>query len=136
MTETSDTLASRTILLVEDDPPLRRLIRGALESRGCVVIEARNGAEATDIARAHEAPIDLVLTDVEMPHVDGFDLVERLRTIRPETAVLYMTGAQHKVPVRGGLKISGHAYLYKPFTPQELLARIEDVLNAGAQREE
>ena len=136
MTDTSGTVGASTILVVDDDPPLRRLIRAALESRGYVVIEARNGAEATDIVRKHQAPIDLVLSDVEMPHVDGFELVERLHQMCPETGVLYMTGASHKVPVRGGLKESGHAYLYKPFTPDKLVEAIEDVLNAGTTREE
>ncbi len=136
MTDTSGTRGSPTILVVEDDPPLRRLIRAALENLGYVVIEARNGAEAADVVREDRTPIDLVLTDVEMPHMDGFELVERLRQIRPETAVLYMTGAHHKVPVRGGLKESSLAYLYKPFGPDKLLARIEDVLSGRAPRDE
>ncbi len=68
--------------------------------------------------------------------MDGFELVERLRQIRPETEVLYMTGAHHKVPVRGGLKESSLAYLYKPFGPDTLLARIEDVLSGRAPRDE
>ena len=136
MTDTSGTLGSPTILVVEDDPPLRRLIRAALEKRGYVVIEARNGAEATAVLRKHQARVDLVLTDVDMPHVDGFELVERLHQMRPGTGVLYMTGEHHKVPVRGGLKESGHAYLYKPFTPNKLVEAIEDVLNAGTPREE
>ncbi len=136
MTDTSGTVGSPTILVVDDDPPLRRLILSALENRGYVVLEARNGAEATAVVRKHQARIDLVLTDVEMPHVDGFELVERLRQMCPETGVLYMTGASNKVPVRGGLKESGHAYLYKPFTPDKLVETIEDVLNAGTPREE
>ncbi len=136
MTDTSGTLGSPTILVVEDDPPLRKLIRTVLEKEGYHVIEARNGVEAADVAREHQVRIDLVLTDVEMPHMDGFELVERLRQIRPETKVLYMTGAHDKVPVRGGLKESSLPYLYKPFGPDELLARIEDVLSADAPRDE
>ena len=78
---------AETILLVEDDPPLRTLIRTILEKDGYYVIEARNGAEAADVAHEHRTPIDLVLTDVVMPHVDGFELVERLRHVHPETGV-------------------------------------------------
>ena len=125
-----------TILVVDDDPPLRTLIRTILEKDGYYVIEARNGAEAVDVAHEHRTPIDLVLTDVVMPHMDGFELVERLRHVHPETEVLYMTGSRHKVPVRGGLKESGLAYLYKPFGADELRTRIEDVLCARAPREE
>lgn len=132
-TPPSSPLGARSVLVVDDDPPLRKIIRHVLERRGHTVVEARNGAEALDVVRDRREPIDLVLTDVQMPRMNGFDLVERLLRTHPDTRVLLMTGLQDRVEVRGGLKELGQAYLFKPFGPDELIARVDEVLSANAR---
>ena len=118
-----------TILLVEDDPPIRRLMRRMLEGRGYQLLEASNGMDGIKIAADYDQPIHLLVTDVVMPHASGFDLAQDLRASHPETKVLYLSGyAADSVAVRGGLKESGQAFLSKPFTKEELLQKIRDVL--------
>jgi DNA-binding response OmpR family regulator len=125
-----DAHSDTTVLLVEDDGPLRELLGRLLVRRGHTVLRARNGAEAIDVATRHDGPIALLLTDVVMPKLNGFELWERLRAVRSETRVLYVTGrAEELVGVRGGLKESHEAYLLKPFTRAALEERIQSVLD-------
>ncbi len=123
-----------TILLVEDDPPIRSLIRRSLESQGFQLLEASNGNEALILAADQRGSIDLLLSDVVMPQMDGFTLSERLVESRPETRVLFMTGyADRSVAVRGGLKEAGRAFLLKPFTRDHLLRTIREQLDTAAR---
>ena len=125
-------LPGETILLVEDDLPIRRLIRGALEGQGYQVLVACNGPEALGLAADHPGPIDLLVSDVVMPRMDGFKLAERLVASRPQTQVLFLTGySDQSVSVRGGLKETGQAFLLKPFTHDRLLQTIRDQLNTA-----
>ena len=120
-----------TILLVEDDPSIRHLIRRVLEGHGYQLIEARNGHEALGLAADHRGPIDLLLTDVMMPRMDGFTLGERLVESHPETRVLFLSGqADQSLAVRGGLKEAGTAFLLKPFTHASLLQTIRAQLDS------
>ena len=123
-----------TVLLVEDDPPIRQLIRRMLEARAYRVLEARNGKEAVVAARRCQDPIDLLIADVILPDFDGFTVTERLAPLHPETRVLYMSGyAQDSVVVRGGLQESQRPYLWKPFTSEEFGRKVREVLDAGAR---
>ena len=123
-----------TVLLVEDDPPIRQLIRRMLEARAYRVLEARSGKEAVVAARRCQDPIDLLITDVILPDFDGFTVTERLAPLHPETRVLYMSGyAQDSVAVRGGLQESQKPYLWKPFTSEEFERKVREVLDAGAR---
>ena len=118
-----------TILLVDDEPAIRLLIRLMLEGQGYQVLEACNGHEALRCAADHRGPIDLLVSDVVMPKMNGFTLGERLVKSLPETRVLLLTGhADQSVAVRGGLKETGHAFLLKPFTQDRLLAAIGEQL--------
>lgn len=122
---------AKTILLVEDDPPIRQLVRRVLEQRGYVLIEARNAEEALHLAEERPDPIDLLMTDVVLPHMDGFELAARFRARRPETRVLLISGyAADSVAVRGGLKESGEQFLLKPFTKDQLVRKIHKVLES------
>ena len=117
-----------SVLLVEDEAPLRKLVSTILSAAGYRVIEAASGDEA--LARAAAAgPIDLLLTDVVMPSMSGPELVSRLRSGWPELAVLYMSGYDRELlgqkPPEGATEV-----LPKPFTPRELLARINELLQA------
>ncbi len=119
------------ILLVEDDPPIRKLIRRTLETRGYRLLEARNGAEAVRVATQHHEPIHLLLADVVMPYMSGFVVADRVVVSHPETKVLYVSGhAGDSVVVRGGLEESGRPFLLKPFTQSELAEKIRTVLGA------
>jgi len=122
-----------TILLVEDEPPIRRLIRRALESLGYQLLEACNGAQALELASHHQGEIDLLLTDVVMPRMDGFTLRDKLAESRPTTRVLFLSGyADQSTTVRGGLDETGEAFLLKPFTRDRLLASIQSRLSVEA----
>ena len=126
------TAASRghTILLVEDDLPIRSLMQRSLEAEGYHVLEARDGREALGLIACHLGPIDLLLTDIVMPRMDGFTLAERLAERRPETRVLLISGhAEQSVGVRGRLKEAGHPFLLKPFTQARLRAAIRKQLD-------
>jgi CheY-like chemotaxis protein len=119
-----------TILLVEDEPAIRLLIRRVLENQGYQMLEACNGQEALGLAADYSGPIDLLLTDVVMPRMDGFTLGEQLVASHPETRVLFLSGqADQSVAVRGGLKEAGEAFLLKPFTHAILLQSIRDRLD-------
>ena len=122
--------ADETILLVEDDRPIRRLLRRTLEHQGYRLLEASGGEQALGLASDHQGPIDLLLTDVVMPKMDGFTLGDRLAESRPQTRVLFLSGlAQESAWVRGGLKQSNRVFLLKPFTHDRLLQTIRDQLD-------
>ena len=114
-----------TILLAEDEPAFRQLIRRTLKLQGYTVLEACDGHEAVAVAEQCQEPIDLLLTDVVMPSMNGFEVADHLVRSHPETKVLYLSGyADNSVAVRGGLKESCRPFLLKPFTPAELAEKI------------
>ena len=124
--------APGTILLVEDEPPIRRLIRRVLESEGYDMLEASNGDEALSLASDHAGSIDLLVTDVVMPRMDGFTLSAQLAKDRPDTRVVYLSGfADQSATVRGGLRSEGRAFLLKPFTRDRLLETVRTQLDVG-----
>ena len=123
--------AGETILLVEDEDSIRLLMRRMLEAHRYHVLEARNGYEATALAEAYRAPIDLLVTDVAMPGIDGFDLVHMVIGRHPETKVLFITGQAERVAVRGGLKESRRPFLLKPYTQVDLALKIREVLESA-----
>jgi two-component system cell cycle sensor histidine kinase/response regulator CckA len=119
---------SETILLVEDEVMLRTLIRQQLERRGYTILEASTAADALALAGSHEQPIDLLLTDVVMPELSGFEVAAQVEAERPETRVLYITGYSERA-VDDGLG-DREDILPKPFTMDELACRVRDVLDA------
>ena len=123
-----------TVLIVEDQEGVRRLARIVLEAHGYRVLEAANGAEAQVAARGHAAGIDLLLTDVVMPGMDGRLLAEHLRKLRPNLPVILMSGYAEDVAANRGLLAGGLAYVQKPFTPGELAAKVREMLDFGAGR--
>jgi len=116
-----------TILLAEDEAPVRRFARMVLENQGYVVLEASHGIEAMTIAQSLDQPIDLLLTDVVMPHMRGTDLAERIRSIRPSIKVLLISGylqdQAHRDDV-GTLPV-----IQKPFRPDQLTNSVARLLN-------
>ncbi len=121
---------SETILLAEDEPAVRTLVREILERLGYRVIVAENGAKALEQA-VTAGRIDLLVTDVVMPAVGGPELSERLLAERPGLSVLFMSGyAQQAVSDRAALP-PGHGFLPKPFSPSDLEQRVRALLDAS-----
>jgi len=121
---------SETILLVEDDEPVRALVREALEEHGYAVLTASNGGEGLQVAERFQDPIHLVVTDVVMPDTTGPELAERLAARRPGTRVLFLSGYTGDAIIRHGMLAPGVAFLQKPFTPGALARRVREVLDA------
>ena len=121
---------TETVLLVEDAAAVRAVARQVLQRQGYRVLEASEGEDALRLAARHQGTIDLVVTDVVMPRVGGRELAERLLVVRPETRVLYMSGYTDDSVVRHGILEGGVAYLQKPFSPEGLVRKVREVLDA------
>jgi CheY-like chemotaxis protein len=132
-TETSTGKAPRgteTLLLVEDQPELRRFVALQLREHGYHVLEAGDGGEALLAASRHDGPLHLLLTDVVMPRMNGKELAERLKDARPAVRVLYMSGYTGDVITRNGLLEAGEMFIAKPFTPRSLAVKVREALEA------
>ncbi len=121
---------SETILLCEDEGQVRALARTVLTRQGYRVIEAQNGGEALLLCEQHPG-IDLLVTDVVMPMMSGRQLAERLRTLRPQLKVLYMSGYTDDAIVRHGILTEELAFLQKPLTPDALSRKVREVLDTA-----
>lgn len=120
------------ILLVEDDPSLRAVFVNFLRHAGYEVVEAEDGADALTVLDREHTPVDLVVTDVVMPHTGGPALVQRLRTRRPGIPVLYLSGYAVDTEVADDAT-ADTAHLQKPLTRSALLAEVAALLgHAGS----
>jgi two-component system cell cycle sensor histidine kinase/response regulator CckA len=127
----SEPQSAPTILLVEDEPSMRSLIRRMLEGAGYDLIVAKNGDEALALANEHTGAIDLLVTDVVMPRMNGFEQGGFIGGTHPETSVLFLSGhAEDSSSVRKGLRTTGQAFLLKPFTQDALLGKIKEILES------
>jgi two-component system, cell cycle sensor histidine kinase and response regulator CckA len=125
---------SETVLLVEDEEAIRRVIRQSLELHGYAVIEAGDGSEAISICERRDQPIDVLITDVVMPMISGPELVHRTAAIRPELPVLFISGYTDRALVHQGLRRAGTAFLQKPFTPDVLARKVREILDEARHR--
>jgi PAS domain S-box-containing protein len=121
--------ASATVLIVEDDPQVRRLACRILAGHGYSVIESDDVTDAIAIAASHDAPIHLVLSDVIMPKMKGPEAFAKIREYHPEARVLYMSGYTDNMVVRQGVLQEGIQYIQKPFTIKGLLEKCHQVLH-------
>jgi PAS domain S-box-containing protein len=117
-----------TILLAEDDDAVRAIARETLERAGYRVLAAQDGSRAIGLADAHAGPIDLLLTDVVMPGMNGRELAQTLGARHPGLRVLFASGYADNVLLDQNALAPGVALLDKPFTPAELAAKVRDVL--------
>lgn len=121
-----------TILLVEDEPAVRLVTREALELGGYRVLEADGPSTASGIAADQSVHIDLLLTDIIMPGMNGAELSRRVRHTRPNLATLFMTGYAESDALRLATLEVRQPHIQKPFTVSNLLARVADALASGS----
>ena len=121
---------SECILLVEDEEPLRELVRCVLESYGYDVIDAASGRRALDVWKQHMPRVDLLLTDIVMPDgVTGRDLAEALKQEKPELRVLFSSGYSSDIIGKDFVLSDGVNFLQKPYNPQTLAETVRDCLD-------
>lgn len=120
---------TETILLVEDDPGVRRLTHRILLEAGFSVIPARSGKEALDLLKGEKGRIELILTDVIMPEMGGRELVDRVRAISPDISAIYMSGYTDDDILRRGMLDPSMEFLQKPFTAAALTRLLRKVLD-------
>ena len=125
-----DVTGQDTILLVEDEDAVRSFAARALRLRGYNVLEAGGGEEALEIVRTGTPRIDLVVTDVVMPSMDGPTLVRHVRALRPDMAVIFMSGYAEEAFRRNDEKAENLHFLPKPFGLKQLAAKVKEVLSA------
>jgi PAS domain S-box-containing protein len=121
-----------TILICEDEDLVREMTRQVLESHGYVVLEAGSGERALELEADEKGEIQLLLTDVVMPGMNGRELAEELRRRRPATAVLFSSGYTADVIDAHGIQAEGEGFLPKPYSPAELVDRVRDALGRRA----
>jgi CheY-like chemotaxis protein len=120
---------TETVLIVEDEEAIRSLARRFLERRGYRVLDAHNGPDALRVAKKHNGPIHLLLTDVVMPLMSGREVAFQLAAERPDMKVVYMSGHTEDAIVHHGVLDEGVAFLQKPFSQNALAAIVREVLD-------
>ena len=128
-----DAVGSETVLLVEDEDGVRKLLSHVLRKRGYQVLEASNGEAALGIFDECGADIHLVLTDMVMPKMSGRELGGRLREIRPDLKMIYMSGYTDDVLVGTGALGPGMSFLQKPLHPDALAAKVREALDSPSR---
>jgi CheY-like chemotaxis protein len=124
---------TETILLAEDDPSLLEMSATLLRRLGYTVLTAANGVEALNLKQQWSiGHIDLLFTDVVMPHMSGKELSDRIRTIYPHTRILFTSAYTENAIVHQGVLNEGVMLLQKPFTPSSLANKIREVLDQNS----
>ncbi|MBA2875511.1 response regulator transcription factor [Thermaerobacillus caldiproteolyticus] len=118
-------MEKKTVLIVDDEEDMRFLVSMYLENSGFACLQAKDGEEALQIIRREQ--VDLILLDIMMPKMDGFTLCARIRE-QSDVPVLFLTARGDEWDKVKGLKLGGDDYIVKPFSPGELIARIEAVM--------
>ena len=123
-----------TLLVVEDEPSILKIVGTTLRRLGYTVIEAGSAREALALAARHEGPLHLLLTDVIMPEMNGFDLYKAIAASRPGIKVVFVSGYAADVFPAADEGKGGVAFLQKPFGIRQLSAKVREVLDANNAR--
>jgi CheY-like chemotaxis protein len=129
--ETAGDGGTETILLVEDDEVLRAAIARILSTHGYRILTARDGVEALELATRHTEPLDLVVTDVVMPGLNGIELLRKVEIVHPEARRLLMSGYTEHAVLEDVTVRAGARFLQKPFTPEALCRKVRSLLDGG-----
>jgi len=121
-----DKTKSQTVLVVEDDPAVSSLLKRTLKKEGYEVLQVDNGEDA--LTRTEEGPVSIMILDVGLPGMDGFQVLERVREGPVDLPILMLTAEDSEEAIVQGLRSGAEDYVVKPFSVPELLARIEAVL--------
>jgi two-component system cell cycle sensor histidine kinase/response regulator CckA len=127
----------KTILVVDDEPEIRKLVSAMVRQFGYEVLTADSGEHALTLYRNHKAPIELLIADVVAPGMSGPMLADKLTALQPDLKVLYISGYDDTHVVQKYVVERGHALLAKPFTVEELKSKMQELLapvrsNVGA----
>ncbi|MCF8090491.1 MAG: PocR ligand-binding domain-containing protein, partial [Desulfotignum sp.] len=120
---------TETILLVEDEPSILRMTRMMLERKGYSVLSAATPTEAIEKAKNHSGPIDMLMTDVVMPEMNGRDLSGKITDLYPDIRLLFMSGYTANVIAHQGVLDDGVAFIQKPFSMAEMTMKVREVLD-------
>ena len=120
-----------TVLVVDDDVPLRRLVLRALQTSGIETIGAGTAAEGLEVFLAHPGKIDLVIVDMVMPGMSGLDLAAELERLQPGVQILYISGSGDSIAMKSIQRQSADRVMLKPFVPEALVERVTQLLAVG-----
>jgi len=123
---------SAVVLLVEDEPAVRTVTRRMLELRGFTVLLAEHPEEALRVAAAYPKPVDVLLTDIHLPGMDGPELARQLRDARPDLKVAFISGYPREEAFAHSTDDPSAEFLQKPFTPTRLVEVLNRVLSSNA----
>ena len=121
--------ARKTVLVVDDEPEIRKLVAAMVTQFGYAVLTADSGDHALTVYKNHRARIELLITDVVAPGMSGPMLADKLAVIQPDLKVLYISGYDNTQVVQKYVVERGHALLSKPFTMEELQIKVEELLS-------
>jgi CheY-like chemotaxis protein len=124
-----ESLGTETLLVVENEAAIRNLLQIALRRNGYTVLAAESGREALEVVRGHSGSIDLLITDIMMPDMDGPELAKQLSMIRPETRTLFMSGYMDETLGEQGILPANVNFIQKPFSPKIIAQKVRDILD-------
>ena len=130
---TAPAAAGETILLVEDDDVVRRFIERALQHHGYTVHGVGDARQALEFATTCRGPIDLCLSDIVLPGMNGVAMATELRALRRETRILFMSGYTETATAGRGIVLPPGRFLQKPFSAEALATKVRDVLRTGPE---
>lgn len=122
---------AQTILVVDDDPAIRKVATRVLELHGYTVLTVATGEAAMDLIAERETPVDLILTDIVMPGMNGHELATWLGAEHPQIRVLFTSGLPEEAVVHRGALDAGTPFIEKPYAIADLVHRMREVLDAA-----
>jgi CheY-like chemotaxis protein len=125
---------TETILLVEDEPSILRMTRMMLERKGYTVLPAATPTEAVEKAKNHSGPIDMLMTDVIMPEMNGRDLAGQITDLYPDIRLLFMSGYTANVIAHHGVLDDGVAFIQKPFSMVDMTEKVRAILDSASDK--